>query len=203
LGEFEVPPTDSQAQLLDAWDLLILDPSRRGILEALRSNSFGTGPRQILARLDPETLVTSTAQELIVVASKWAVNLLQITHTTSSQSCIFTGIVVSNWEKIFSVSVLTEYIIFLESLGLCVYLEVTAPQFLSEPTLAELEAVTGLLIRNGTISANGEERDAFQMAADMRPTIKAFVSQSCLRSFVILLWETLEDDAKPANAIIK
>ncbi|KAF4637772.1 hypothetical protein G7Y89_g291 [Cudoniella acicularis] len=73
---------------------------------------------------------------------------------------------------------------------------------LINPTLAELNEVRGIVIRNGTISANGEERDAFQMA-EMRPTIKAFVSQACLRSFVVLLWETLDDDKIPLNAIVK
>lgn len=52
---------------------------------------------------------------------------------------------------------------FLGSLNLSVYLEVKAPDFLSDPKLVQLPDISGLIIRNATISSGGEERDAFQV----------------------------------------
>jgi hypothetical protein len=98
--------------------------------------------------------------------------------------------------------VLEKSIRLLDSLVLSVYPEVSAPYFLRDVSLAELDEVTGLVICDGMIKSNGEECDAFQMA-DMRPTIKAFVSQACFGSFVVLAWETLEDDVEPLNAVVK
>ncbi len=133
---------------------------------------------------------------------KWVARLIKVSTKITGHQHPFTGIVVSNWENCLTAALLQEFILFADSIGLCIYLEASNPQFLSEPRLAELEEVTGLVIRNGTIAPNGEERDAFKMA-EMRPTIKAFVSQACLRDFVVLLWETLEEDASPLNAVIK
>jgi len=154
-----------------------------------------------LARLDLEKVASSSRKTPIVSAAEWLSNLLT-SSSTASKSC-FSGIVISNWEELFSIPLLKEFIFLLGSLNLCVYLEVAPPSFLCDPSLAELDVLTGILIRNGTISKRGEERTAFQMAAEMRRTIKAFVSQACLRNFVVLLWETLDDNARPANAIIK
>jgi hypothetical protein len=157
---------------------------------------------QALARLDVEYVAGHSSRPKIVSIVEWVAKHIEHSTKVTGHHYCFTGVVISNWEIRLTTSVLAAFIRFLSSLGLSVYLEVSGPSFLSDASLAELQEVTGLVICNGTINPNGEECDAFQMAA-MRPTIKAFVSQACLRSFVVLLWETLDDGIEPLNAIVK
>jgi hypothetical protein len=201
LGEFDNPPSRHQMQILSEWDLLIFDPSQPGMVDAMSSGLYPVSP-QSLARLDVEHVVGGSSRPQIVSLVEWIARHIEHSAKVTGHHCCFTGLVISNWGGCVSTAVLETFIHFLSSLGLCVYLEVSAPHFLADVALAELDEVTGLVICNGTINPNGEERDAFQMAA-MRPTIKAFVSQACLRSFVVLLWETLDDDVEPLNAVVK
>lgn len=201
LGEFECPPTPSQIRLLAEWDLLIVDPSQAGVAEAISSGFYAVSP-QILARLDVEHVASRSSEHPIISITQWVARLIKFSAKMTGHQPRFSGVVISHWEDCLTVALLEEFILFNDSIGLSVYLEASDTRFLLEPRLAELNEVTGLVIRNGTISLNGEERDAFQMS-EMRPTIKAFVSQACLRNFVVLLWETLDDDASPLNAVIK
>ncbi|KHJ35338.1 putative glycosyl group 1 family protein [Erysiphe necator] len=114
---------------------------------------------------------------------------------------------IENQSTLMQIVTLTEWMIKYMSVidkaaSLEVYLEVMDPEFLCETELVELQEVNGLIIRNGTILLNGEERNSFQMV-QLRSTIKAFISQTCLRSFVVLLWETVNDRAQPSNAVIR
>lgn len=201
IGEFSVPPTTSQRQILTAWDILVIDPLQSNVIEVVCSGMYPTPPH-CLARVNIRDLAGRSTQKLLVAATEWASALIKSSTSRSEKGSAVTGILISNWSEDFSVALLKEFVFFISSFGLSVYIEVAAPTFLSDSSLAEIEEVTGLVIRNATISKNGAERDAFQMA-EMRPTIKAFVSQACLRNFVVLVWETLEDDAQPINAVIK
>lgn len=200
LGEFDNPPTQPQIQLLSTWELLIVDPLKFGVIRALLSDSYVV-PRQCLARLDIGALQSRTLSAAESICN-WITTLIDLPANLETQHCVFTGIILSNWGTQISESLLRELVEIIGLLGLSVYLEVSAPEFLADCQLAELKYVTGLVVRNGIISSSGEERDAFQMK-EMRPTIKAFVSQACLRSFVVLAWETLEDEVTPSNAVIK
>jgi hypothetical protein len=188
-------------QILSEWDLLIFDPSQPGMVDAM-SSGFYPVASQSLARIDVDHVVGQSARPHIVSMVEWVARHIEHSAKMTGHHCCFSGLVISNWDNCLPSSVLETFIRFLSSLGLSVYLEVSAPHFLRDVSLAELDDVTGLVICNGTMMASGEERDAFQMAA-MRPTIKAFVSQACLRSFVVLLWETLDDDVVPLNAVVK
>jgi hypothetical protein len=201
LGKFESPPTEAQRRLLGAWDLLIVDPSQQGVMETLSSGLYRT-PSQCLARLDMDVVAMQSSQKPIVLVTEWLTGVLKYDAKSSKRQCGLTGILISNWDEYISTPLLREFSVLLYSINFSVYLETAAPKFLIDPKLAELKEITGLLIRNGTISQNGEERDAFQMA-EMRPTIKAFVSQACLRPFVVLLWEVIDEDVTPLNAVIK
>jgi len=201
LGEFAKPPSRHQVQLLIKWDLFIFDPAQQGVVEAMLSGLYALPP-QSLARLDVEHIAGTASQKPIVSVVEWITWLMEFCKVISSHQNIITGVLIGNWERNLTPPLLREVVILVNSLGLSVYLEAAAPNFLLDPKLAELNEVTGIVIRNGTISPNGEERDAFQMA-EMRPTIKAFVSQACLRRFVVLLWETLDDEVTPLNAVIK
>jgi hypothetical protein len=188
-------------KLLAQWDLLIFDPLRAGVVKAMLSGKYAL-PSQSLARLDVEKVSGETSIEAITSITKWLTNLMETCKVISSHNNIISGLVISNWESWLSVPLLKEFLCLVDSLGLCAYLETAAPDFLIDPKLADLDEVKGIVIRNGTISPNGEERDAFQMS-EMRPTIKAFVSQACIRNFVVLLWETLDPEVLPLNAVIK
>ncbi|KAH7383582.1 glycosyltransferase family 4 protein [Cadophora sp. MPI-SDFR-AT-0126] len=201
LGEFDSPPTPSQIQLLAEWDLLIVDPSQVGVIEAISSGSYAVSP-QVLARLDVEFVASRSSEHPIVSITQWVSRLIKLSAKLTGHQPRFSGLVISQWEDHLTAGLVEEFIVFNSSLGLSIYIETSHPRFLSEPRLAEMEEVTGLVIRNGTISFNGEERDAFQMV-EMRSTIKAFVSQACLRNFVVLLWETLDENASPPNAVVK
>jgi len=201
LGQFQTPLTDSQRQLLTEWDLLIIDPTQPRVVETICSGLYGKAT-QYIGRLDVRLVVNQATKEPIVAVAEWVITVIESSNTLSNVQGTIDGVLISNWEDGLSIPLLKEFINFLSSFGLLIYLETAAPKFLSDPSLVEIEQITGIVIRNGTICSNGEERDAFQMA-EMRPTIKAFVSQACLRSFVVLAWETLEEDASPLNAVIK
>lgn len=201
IGEFSDPPTTAQKKILTAWDILVVDPFQSGVIETVCSGLYPTSPH-CLARVDIGSVVDRAAQKPLLAATEWVTALIESSMSRSEKGRNFNGILISNWREKFSSPLLKEFVIFLSLLGLSVYLEVAAPTFLSDTSLAEMEEVTGLVIRNATISANGEERDAFQMA-EMRPTIKAFVSQACLRNFVVLVWETVGDEIQPINAVVK
>lgn len=179
----------------------MFDPARAGVLEAITSGKYPVSS-QVLARLDMEAVTSQSSKPKIMTITEWLAKHMKSSANADGHQKSFSGIIISNWEDQMSVALLEQYISLVSSLGLGVYLECAAPQFLVDVNLATMPEITGLVIRNGTISENGEERDAFQMN-EMRPTIKAFVSQACLRSFVVLLWETLYDDAMPLNAVIK
>ncbi len=201
LGKFDNPPTRHQMQILSEWDLLIFDPSQDGMVDAM-SSGFYPISSQSLARLNVAHVVGRSSQPSIVSLVEWVAKHIEHSAKMTGYHCCFTGLVISNWDDCIPSSILKSFLRFISSLGLCVYLEVSAPHFLRDVSLAELDDVTGLVICNGTLNSNGQGRDAFQMAA-MRPTIKAFVSQACLRSFVVLLWETFDDGIEPLNAVIK
>ncbi|EPQ63420.1 Bgt-5071 [Blumeria graminis f. sp. tritici] len=201
LSKFERPPTSRQIQILSEWDLLIFDPSQDGIIEAMSSGLYRISS-QALARLDIGLEIENSCQTQIIALTEWVTKYFRPLEGTEFQSSCFTGISLSNWAKTCPVSLLKEFIFMLNSLGISVFLEVTTPSFLHDVSLLELQEISGLVIRNGLISQNGKEKDVLQMS-EMRPTIKAFMSQACLRDFVVLLWETVDDGAQPLNAVIR
>ncbi|KAI1002392.1 hypothetical protein K3495_g5809 [Podosphaera aphanis] len=201
LGEIRSPPSTQQIRILSKWDLLIFDPTQRGTLRAVSSGLYRVSSHT-LARLDLKKVTEQSTKTQIIALTDWVAKYFNPSDIRVGHHLCFTGISLSNWSKCCTISFLKEFVYFLGSLGLSVYLETYGPDFLCEPKLAELHAVSGLIIHNGTISQNGKERDAFQMM-EMRPTVKAFVSQACLRNFVVLLWETIDDDILLSNGVIK
>jgi hypothetical protein len=185
---------------LARWDLLVVDAWQQNVINVLSCGSYSS-PIYVLARFDVGEKIRPDHESPIVAAVEWIKKLLDASKGPGDVCC-FSGILLANWAERLSNPQVIELIVFAHKLGLSIYLETSSPGFLSNPKLAELDEVDGLVIRNGTISPNGDERDAFQMA-EMRPAIKAFVSQACLRRFNICLWETLDDDAAPLNAVIR
>ncbi|KAI9650098.1 hypothetical protein NHQ30_000111 [Ciborinia camelliae] len=202
LGKFSYTPTSDELRLLAQWDLLVLDAFQENIIHVLSCGLYHK-PSLVLARLDLSIIVPHRCKqsEALEGAVAWITRLLDLS-TASGSDCHFSGILISNWDDQLPSPLLIEFISFIHKLGFQTYLETSSPGFLRDPKVAELDEVSGLVIRNGTISSNGDERDAFQMQ-EMRPTIKAFVSQACLRPFLVCLWETLDEEVNPTNAVVR
>lgn len=201
LGEFKTPPTIHQIKILSEWHLLVIDPSCHGILEAFSSGLYPISP-QVLARIDLGIIAGQNISTQIITLTEWIAKNIYFTRKFARNQFFFTGVCICNWDGNCTNLFLKEFICFLSFQGFSVFLEVSPPAFLSETELVELQEVSGLVVRNGTICLNGVEKDAFQMDT-LKPTIKAFVSQACLRKFVVLLWETINDDAQPSNAVLR
>lgn len=202
MGGFNHTPTSEDLRVLAQWDLLVVDAFQENVIHVLSSGLYHKPP-QVLARLDISLVVPQECKDSAALegAVAWITKLLA-SSTASGSDCRFSGILISNWHDQLSSPMIVEFITFIHKLGFQTYLETSSPGFLRDPKVAELNEVAGLIIRNGTISSNGDERDAFQMQ-EMRPTIKAFVSQACLRPFVVCLWETLDDGVNPTNAVVR
>ncbi|QSZ30095.1 hypothetical protein DSL72_004615 [Monilinia vaccinii-corymbosi] len=202
LGKLNETPTRDELLLLAQWDVLVVDAFQENIIQVLSSGLYHKPP-VVLARLDLSVIVPKQCKQSTAIegAIDWITRLLALSAAAGGDCC-FSGILISNWNDHLPIPFLIEFIRFIHKIGFQTYLETSSPGFLRDPKVAELDEVAGLVIRNGTISSNGDERDAFQMQ-EMRPTIKAFVSQACLRPFVVCLWEMLDDDVNPTNAVVR
>ncbi len=164
----------------------------------------------MVGRLDLETLLglwqyrLSHDRDAFTITAFEQILSLVSTHFQNRdvEKSGFTGVLLAGWENFFSLSVLNQLNKEIVKLGLDVYLEIGPPGFLKEVDMVALESIFGLVIRNGLILPTGERRDCFDMEA-LRPTIKAFASQECRRSFTTMMWELLDDDVEVENAVIK
>jgi hypothetical protein len=166
-------------------------------------------PHFVVGRLDMEALLDLSQQKIngetfTITALERILSLVATNfQNTDMEKSGFTGILLTGWERIFSVSILNKLSKHLVNLGLDVYLETGPPNFLNcGGDAVQAESIAGLVIRNGLILPNGKRRDCFNMEA-LRPTTKAFISEECLRSFTTMMWEPLNDDAVVEDAVIK
>ena len=208
LGPFASPATDIHTKSWAKRDVIILDPFQENAVITVTSLSDNfLKPRQIVGRIDLAVLlkpppatqyleqycISSVDQILSVILTRF--------KSLNGSGNGFTGVLLCEWD-VFPVSVLLELCHIITTLDLNVYLEVSPPDFLSSSKVLASESITGLVVRNGLILPNGERRDCFDMEK-FRPTVKAFVSQACLRDFTVLMWETLDDDVSPSSAVLK
>jgi hypothetical protein len=114
----------------------------------------------------------------------------------------FTGLLLAGWHSHLPTTMLNALAKGLSELGFDVYLEIVPPHFLEGSSLPDLRNFAGVIIKNGTILPNGEVRDYFQMEK-MRTATKAFVSQSCLRSFTVMIWDTVDERVEVSHAVVK
>ena len=208
LGHFDDSISANQAQLLSERDAIILNPLERNVVAALAQRPDNKrNPQSIIGRLDigkilhvpvgtrqPEELLISAIDQLMTI-------VLTRFQDQEGRSNGFTGVLLAGWEAT-STKVLHGLSDTLSNFDLEVYLETSAPDFLHDANVLNSGAITGLVIRNGLVLENGERRDCFGLEA-LRTTLKAFVSQACLRDFTVLIWDTLGDDVVPSNAVLK
>lgn len=207
LGKIDSPMSPDQMRVLVGRDLVILDPFQPNTTTALAElDEHPNAPRFILSRLDLNTYLASHTQgrepeNFLITSLDQILGFVSTHHTPGSSNYAFTGILFSGWEFI-PTPVLHELGNLIYASGLEVYLETSAPDFLAEPSSLTSECISGIVIRNGLILPNGERRDCFDISP-LRMTVKAFVSQSCVRSFNVFLWDTVDDDVKLSNAVLK
>jgi hypothetical protein len=185
--------------------MVILNPLQANVISAV-SEFSASEATHIIGRCDLEEILNTTA-EIRDIGKSFVSGLDQImtvvlSRFQDSEGCNhgFNGILLAGW-GLFPNPILSELCFVLGSIGLKVYLEATGPDFLQDTTVIAPESVAGLVIRNGLILKNGERRDCFGMEA-LRMTVKAFVSQSCVREFSVFAWETVEDNVQLSSAVL-
>ncbi|EPS26705.1 putative polysialyltransferase [Penicillium oxalicum 114-2] len=192
LGSFSQPLTAAEEKLLNQWDVVIVDPFEKGVQSATLSSKDS----QVLGRIDIAK-IHAPAQPVMTVVKK-----IEEALEGCFRNSGFSGVVFANWEENLTPAFYAKLFETIRELGLNVYLETQAPKFLKNRKALQNEDVSGLVIRNASIMPTGEKRDYFQLE-QLQPTIKAFVSEACMRDFVVLAWETVDNDVSLSNAIVR
>lgn len=204
LGEFASPPSQTQAELLSRWDILVVDPFQPGVLEAVAA-VLPSSHHSRLGRLHLRDLHGHKQQQDdddIVAAVEKVREVIESTFIHSSLQPSFAGVLLAGWEEWVPVPVFDALVHFIRGHGLDVYLEIAPPDFLGKNVSPNMANFTGVVVRNATILTTGHVRDYFQMAV-MKSTVKAFVTQTCLRDFRVLVWETVDDQSSLSHSVIK
>ncbi|KAH9206430.1 glycosyl transferase [Leptodontidium sp. 2 PMI_412] len=204
LGEFANPPTASQTRLLSKWDIVVLDPLQRGVLEAL--SMAETSAPHILGRLDVRALVkseTSSSDEEVIQLLGTLSETLRTRFGSHTHSPL-TGVLLAGHKMHLQPVVLNEVAKYIHRQGFELWLEIdTSPTAcLTEHQCREtnMDLVRGLIYRNGTIRPDGDRQNYFQMA-DMRQVMRIVAAQ---RSRTLMaLWETVDDGAEQQYAVVQ
>lgn len=151
---------------------------------------------KVLGRVDLNLLVSQGYSTLDALGK--IENVLFSKFSGSS----FAGILFSNWQDKFLPAIWSRLVETIHGLGLSVYLETERPDFLKDDEALQTDSISGLVVRSATILPDGAKSDYFQMTG-MHSTIKAFVSEACMRDFVVMAWETVDDDIILPNAIVR
>jgi hypothetical protein len=207
LGGFKFPLSQADRHLFQRYELLVIDPYQAGVLDVLADSSV-TFPQHVLARLDLYQMLSleSKGHETPVLRSLERIigaieNILGRNRRDGKPSLI-TGLVFAGWHNAMSTALLNALALYVCKLGLSSYLEIVPPHFLDGIRRPDFALFAGVIIRNGTILPNGEVRDYFQMDK-MKTTVREFVSQSCLRQFTVMMWDTVDDRIEVSHAVVK
>lgn len=208
MGPFSKVLTVDQIQKFEVKDMIILDPLQSNVHTTVKALSTNLSRRHhIIGRLDLQALLHSSTnvemKEAFIISAIDSIFHVVTTRfkTLDGSSNGFTGILLAGWE-VFPVMATHELSSTLATHGLDVYLETSGPDFLKDHSTLNSESIAGLIMRNAFLRPNGERLDCFDMG-NLRTTVKAFVSQACLRSFAVLAWETLDDGVSLSPAILK
>jgi hypothetical protein len=207
MGSFDRHISGDQVRMLSRYDIIILDPYQANVVLSLTTLRKSIDhPLDILGRLDLKAFPSVRVEEhkserFFVRFLDQIMNVALRPFRELDGSNRFTGILLVGWE-IFPGPILHEFTKALCAMGFDVYLELSAPTFLEESTTLNSKSIAGVVIRNGLLHRTGERRDCFDLEL-VRTAVKSFVSQSCLRHFTVLVWETLDDDVVVSNALVK
>ncbi|KAF2666839.1 hypothetical protein BT63DRAFT_481309 [Microthyrium microscopicum] len=205
LGAFSHEITEDVTTLFGAYDLIVLDPTRPGVLDILDDGRVQL-PAHIVARLDLYQMLSSDSMGKAESMLRSLERVLAAIEGTflrkSGKESQFTGVMLAGWHNLMQQPVLNALTTYLGKLGLDVYLEIVPPHFLDGMKRPDFSQFAGVIIKNGTILPNGEVRDFFQMEK-MKSTVKEFVSQSCLRPFTVMMWDAVDDRIEISHAVVK
>ncbi|KAF2006600.1 glycosyltransferase family 4 protein [Amniculicola lignicola CBS 123094] len=204
LGSLGTPGVVDEPQTLPRWDATILDYREPGILEAVYDDNVPLGPC-IIARLDLLQLLhfRDANEEVDMLRAIYLVSkLVREVLRPSKEKRIFTGLLIAGWRERISIPLLNGMAKLCTAQGIEVYLEIGPPAFLDDIERPDLNFFAGVVVRNGTILSTGERRDFFAMDK-MKGTTKAFVSQSCLGPFTVMMWDTVDDGAEMSHAVAR
>ncbi|EKD21030.1 glycosyl transferase [Drepanopeziza brunnea f. sp. 'multigermtubi' MB_m1] len=205
LGAFASPPTRAQIEVLSRWDILVVDPTQSGVLEAVTAVR-PSAQHSRLGRIHLRELHVPKEQQddqdIIVAVEKLRDLIDKKFKHSSPQPSAFTGVLLAGWEEWLPMPVFDTLVWYIRSHGLDVYLEIAPPDFLNNRDTPDMSNFSGVVVRNGTILSSGHVRDFFQMAV-MKSTVKAFVTQTCLRDFRVMVWETVDDPSSLSHSVIK
>lgn len=204
LGPLNNPPTVEEKQILSEWAFVVLDHTQPGVVETVNDDSIPLGP-YIVARVDLLRILPFAATEDEINMQKAVYLVSEVVHQylrKPDQRRHFTGVLLAGWRERVSTPLLNGLAKLFSAYGLDVYLEVGPPNFLEKVEKLKFDLFAGIVVRNGTILENGERRDFFAMDK-MKTTTKAFVSQACLRPFLTMMWDTIDDDADLSHAVTR
>lgn len=185
----------------------MLDPTQAGVLEVI-AEANSPLPPHVVARLDLYQMLSFEAKgkETPMLRSLeriiGTIETILTRNVRNGKNSRITGISFAGWHNLMSTALLNALAMYVGKLGLNSYLEIVPPHFLDEIQRPDLSLFAGVIVRNGTILANGEVRDYFQMEK-MRSTVREFVSQSCLRSFTVMMLDMVDDRIEVSHAVVK
>lgn len=183
---------------------MLLDPLQHGVLDALAG---GTTATHTLARLDVASLVqigqNSRHGEVICALSGLTNALITRLRRPQDAHSLFNGVLLSEFHRYFQPVVMNEVVKFINGLGLDVWLEVSPPDYLPERTCREIDMtrVRGVIYRNGTILANGDRRNYFDMEK-MRTVMRVVAAQKPIGESTLAMWETVDDGVELQHNVL-
>jgi hypothetical protein len=189
---------------LTQWDVVILDPFQVGVLDAISTECTST---HVLGRFDVGMILESEYDfdggdvvKSLGIIVQTIIRSLKRPRDIQSR---FTGVLLADWQGYFTPAVFNELLKFIVDVGLDINLEISPSTTPAEcqPPGVNMELVSGLVIRNGTILADGNIRNFFQ-ATDMRVVMRALAQASRGRSIVMML-EAIDDDVQLEHAVLK
>ncbi|KAL5333162.1 hypothetical protein BJX70DRAFT_403870 [Aspergillus crustosus] len=204
LGSFANPPTTDQSRLLAQWDTVVLDPLQHGVLDALAAGTVAT---HVLARLNVRQLVeadqTSHKEKAVGAIKVLTATIARYLRLPGDAQSRFNGVLLADSHHYFQPVVLNEVVLFLNHLGLHVWLEVGPPDYLSERTCREIDMnrIRGVVYRNGTILPNGDRRNYFQIEK-MRTVMKVVAAQKPIGESTLAMWDTVDDDVELQHDVL-
>ena len=207
LGDFDEPIcTDNQSRLLSRWEIVVLNPLARGVVQVASSEQCTSSIR--LGRLDVRSLsgCDSARSDKSVIAVLDLLKQVLVDRFAGAEngSQPFTGVLLADFAEHFQPAIVNGIASFVEELGLDLWLELSAPNYLNSEQRRDLKMwrVKGVIFRNATIRTDGDRLNYFQMT-EVRATMRAIASQRARNPPMSLMWETVDDGAAFDYAVVK
>lgn len=199
LGSLDVLINEAQAELTSSWDLVVLNPNDIEIgqsdsptSQTIKRSLSSNRKQSHLARLRLNN-ANATALEQDPDTQSYKLedyaNLLHGVQALESYSEFWHGIVLADCSQT-PVKIVNSLISLCQAKQLTVFLEFEAPLFVGDHNiLIDFDNLDGILLRNGSLLANGRRRDYFGMAP-IRKVLKIAGRQLCLKKdFSLLAYE--------------